>query len=147
MPPHYSICSQFREYAPVWGLFSLLCANLWILQRNQWFSPRTNLYVHTLTWTATFLASGRFLLHERFSLMLVGMGLGHNTYMLWDMYHLLGCNRCGVEMIRVADLVIAGCFTAVAVSANYCFAARCWRAAEEVPELRGGKSQSDLENG
>lgn len=50
-------------------------------------------------------------------------------------------------MIRVADLVIAGGFTAVAVSANYCFAARCWRAAEEVLEVRGGKGQSDLENG
>ena len=79
--------------------------------------------------------------------MPVAVGLGHNTYMLWDMYHLLGCKRCGVEMIRVADLIIAGCSTAVAVGASYHFAARCSRAAEEVYEVGGGKGQSDLENG
>jgi hypothetical protein len=52
-----------------------------------------------------------------------------------------------VEMIRVEDLVIAGCFTAVAVGASHCFATRCWRAAEEVYEVGAGKGQSDLENG
>lgn len=52
-----------------------------------------------------------------------------------------------MEMIRVADLVIAGCSTAVAVGASYRFAARCSSAAEEVYEVGGGKGQSDLEDG
>jgi hypothetical protein len=116
-----------------------------MLKNNQWFSPPTKLYVHTLIWITIFLVSRRFLLRKHFSLMPIGVGLGQNTYILWDMYHLLGCERCGVEKIRVADVVAAGAFTAVAVGGNHYIAARFWRAAEEVDEVKGGKGQSDTE--
>jgi hypothetical protein len=141
MSPRPSIRSSIKEGLPACCLVGLLGAVPLYFNDYRWFSPPANIYIWTIVWTATFLASWKLLVKQG-PLMVVAHGSVRNLYMLKDLYDLLGVERCE-QTVGVVDLVGAGVFSAVACGGSYYLATRCCYAPERVME--GDERGSDEE--
>ena len=122
MPSRRSTRELLWEVLPASGLVGILTFISADLEHYEWFSKSTNLYIWTIIWTATFLVSRRFP-GKQGPLLISGTGTWKNFCMLWELYGLLGVERCGCTAISVADLVIGSVASAVAVCGSYYLAA------------------------
>lgn len=144
MPGRLSIRESLREGLPACCLVGALGVVPLNLERYQWSSATTPLFIWTLIWMVAAFISWKLSVKQG-SLMVVANGCVRNVYMLRDLYGLLGVGRCG-ETVGVADLVGVGVVSGVACGGSYYLATRYCYVSEkgESGDERGGDVEKTL---
>lgn len=145
MPPRQSIRASLKEGFPAICVVSLLSMIAGEFDHYKWLSPNTTLYMWTLIWVAATVCCLRFFrLPVSGPLMIACHGFMKNFSMLWDMYGMIGEQRCGCASITAREVVCAGVFSAVAVGGSYYVTTRVsMRRAREDEAEDGGWAEKE----